>query len=166
MNGAYRFGEYRINSAQRELWRGDERITLPPQVFDFLAYLVEHHDRAVGREEIVAAVWGKTEVSDTLLGQTVLRIRRELGDDAKQQRVLRTIPRFGYRWAAPLEAEPEVVRADVVASPAVPDSPDPVASSTVEIETGVAVARARLRFIRRRRVCGCDRVSLVLGSFA
>src|ERR1700754_2358119 len=110
MNGVYRFGEYRINAAQRELWRGDQRIALPPQVFDFLAYLVQHHDRAVGREEIVAAVWGKTEVSDTLLGQTVLRIRRELGDDAKQQRVLRTIPRFGYRWAAPLEPDETTAR--------------------------------------------------------
>ena len=133
MNGVYRFGDYRINTAQRELWRGDARITLPPQVFDFLAYLVEHNDRAVGREEIVAAVWGKTEVSDTLLGQTVLRIRRELGDDAKEQRVLRTIPRFGYRWAAPLEPEEDIVRAEVVETPAISlITPETVARSKAD----------------------------------
>lgn len=105
MNRSFIFGEYRINPARRELWRGDRLIALPPQVFDCLTYLIERHDRAVGRDELVAAVWGKTEVSDTLLGQTVLRIRRELGDDAKEQRLLRTIPRFGYRWAALLEIE-------------------------------------------------------------
>ncbi|HEX3125120.1 MAG TPA: winged helix-turn-helix domain-containing protein [Rhodanobacteraceae bacterium] len=105
MNRSYRFGEFRIIPALRELWRGDRLITLPPQVFECLTYLIEHHDRAVGRDELVAAVWGKTEISDTLLGQTILRIRRDLGDDAKVQGLLRTIPRFGYRWVAPLDIE-------------------------------------------------------------
>src|SRR3954466_11516610 len=104
MSRSYRFGEYRVNPASRELWRDDRLIALPPHVFDCMVYLLERHDRAVGRDELVAAVWGKTEVSDTLLGQTVLRLRRELGDDAKEQRVLRTIPRFGYRWMAALDA--------------------------------------------------------------
>jgi DNA-binding winged helix-turn-helix (wHTH) protein len=103
MGDSYQFGDCRITPARRELWRAGKLVALPPQVFDFLSYLIEHHDRAVGRDELVAAVWGKTEVSDTLLGQTVLRLRRELGDDAKEQRLLRTIPRFGYRWVAPLE---------------------------------------------------------------
>ncbi|MFC4821455.1 winged helix-turn-helix domain-containing protein [Dokdonella ginsengisoli] len=98
----YRFGEFRVDPVARELWRGDQLVALPPHVFDCLAYLIARHDRAVGRDELVAAVWGRTEVSDTLLGQTVLRIRRELGDDGKDPHVLRTIPRFGYRWVAPL----------------------------------------------------------------
>lgn len=104
----YRFGDFRVNPASRELWRGDRLVALPPHVFDCVAYLIERHDRAVGRDELVAAVWGKTEINDTLLGQTIMRIRRELGDDAKGQRVLRTIPRFGYRWVAPLSAEDAV----------------------------------------------------------
>ncbi len=103
-HATYCFGDCRIDPVVRELWRGGNLVALPPQVFDCLAYLVEHHDRAVGRDELVAAVWGKTEISDTLLGQTMLRIRRELGDDGKEQRIVRTIPRFGYRWVAPLDA--------------------------------------------------------------
>ncbi|MEO8803364.1 MAG: winged helix-turn-helix domain-containing protein [Rudaea sp.] len=103
MSVSYHFAEYRLNPALRELWRADQLLVLPPHVFDCLAYLVERHERAVGRDELVAAVWGRTEISDTLLGQTVLRIRRELGDDAKAQNMLRTIPRFGYRWVAPLD---------------------------------------------------------------
>lgn len=103
MNVSYSFAEYRLIPALRELWRADHLLVLPPHVFDCLAYLVERHDRAVGRDELVAAVWGKTEISDTLLGQTILRIRRDLGDDAKAQTMLRTIPRFGYRWVAPMQ---------------------------------------------------------------
>lgn len=101
----YIFGDFRVDPASRELRRGNRLIALPPHVFDCLTYLIERHERAVGRDELVAAVWGRTEISDTLLGQTVLRIRRELGDDAKEQRLLRTIPRFGYRWVAALHVQ-------------------------------------------------------------
>ncbi len=96
----YSFGGFRLDPAGRELWQGERLLALPPHVFDGLAYLVEHRERAVGRDELVAAVWGRTEVSDTLIGQTVMRIRRELGDDGKEQRIVRTIPRFGFRWIA------------------------------------------------------------------
>jgi len=105
MTGGYRFGEFRVHPASRQLWRGERLVALPPPVFDCLTYLIEHHDRAVGRDELVAAVWGKSEISDTLLRQTILRIRRELGDEGKEQRVLRTIQRFGYHWVAPLESD-------------------------------------------------------------
>jgi DNA-binding winged helix-turn-helix (wHTH) protein len=111
----YHSGNCRVDPVARELWRDGHLVELPPQVFDCLAYLIGHHDRAVGRDELVAAVWGKTEVSDTLLGQTMLRIRRELGDDGKEQRIVRTIPRFGYRWVAPLET---VASVDASSSPA------------------------------------------------
>lgn len=118
----HRFAEYSIDAVAREFRRAGQLVELPPQVFDCLAYLIERHDRAVGRDELVAAVWGRSEVSDTLLGQTILRIRRELGDDGKDPHVLRTIPRFGYRWVAPVEtsvaaAAPEPVAGEVARSP-------------------------------------------------
>ncbi|MGN6521264.1 MAG: winged helix-turn-helix domain-containing protein, partial [Dokdonella sp.] len=95
-----RFGDGRIDIAARELWRGDRRIDLPPTVFDCIAYLAAHRDRAVGRDELVAAVWGKTAVSDTMLGKAILAARRATGDSAQAQALLRTVPRYGYRWVA------------------------------------------------------------------
>jgi DNA-binding winged helix-turn-helix (wHTH) protein/tetratricopeptide (TPR) repeat protein len=102
----YVFGDCRIDPSARELRRAEDLVVLSPKVFDCLAYLAEHRDRAVGRDELVAAVWGKTEISDTLLGQTILKARRAVGDSASEQRVLRTIPRFGYAWVAELAEEP------------------------------------------------------------
>ena len=136
MSRSYQFGNSRISPARRELWRAGKLVALPPQAFDFLAYLIEHHDRAVGRDELVAAVWGKTEVSDTLLGQTVLRLRRELGDDAKEQRLLRTIPRFGYRWVAPFEID------DAEAALAQPTQTQLVAETT-PVANAMPASRAR-----------------------
>ncbi len=134
----YRFGDCRIDPAIRELWRSDSLVSLPPHVFDCLAYLVEHHDRAIGRDELVAAVWGRTEVSDTLLGQTMLRIRRELGDDGREQRIVRTIPRFGYRWVAPMDVVPRqsVAGGDAAVPAAVAASPMP----TVDLSSATAVS--------------------------
>lgn len=99
------FGEYRVDPAARELQRGDALLQLSPKVFDCLAYLIEHRDRAVGRDELIAAVWGRVDVSDTLLGQTVLKARRAVGDTGNEQHAIRTVPRFGYRWVAPIRAE-------------------------------------------------------------
>ena len=78
----YRFGDCRIDLAARELRRGGDLVVLSPRVFDCLALLIAHRDRAVGRDELVAHVWGKTEVTDTLLGQTILKARRAVGDSA------------------------------------------------------------------------------------
>ena len=96
MNRSYRFGEFRILPALRELWRGDRLITLPPQVFDCLAYLIEHHDRAVGHDELVSAVWGKTEISEALLRQAILRIRRKGSRKERQTSQPKETPHHGY----------------------------------------------------------------------
>lgn len=95
------FGDCSINIAARELLRGGERVNLSPIVFDCIAYLIQHRERAVGRDELVAAVWGKASVSDAVMGKTILTARRAIGDTAEDQRFLRTVPRFGYQWGAP-----------------------------------------------------------------
>ena len=95
-----RFGDCTLDIAARELRRAGERVDLPPVVFDCIAYLVAHRDRAVGRDELVAAVWAKATISDTMLGKAILAARRAVGDTAEAQAFLRTVPRFGYHWVA------------------------------------------------------------------
>jgi DNA-binding winged helix-turn-helix (wHTH) protein/tetratricopeptide (TPR) repeat protein len=116
---SFSFGEYRLDTARRELWRGDELVALPTKVFDCIAYLAEHRDRAVGRDELIAAVWGRTDVTDNLLDQIMLRARRAVGDVNGERHVIRTIPRFGFNWVAPTEtsaspAEPANAPGEVV----------------------------------------------------
>ena len=96
----YQFDRFRLDPATRELYKDSDRIILPGSAFDCLVYLVEHSDRAVGRDELISAVWGRTDVSDTQLSQAVVRVRRALGDTGGAQTTIRTIPRFGYRWVA------------------------------------------------------------------
>ncbi|MBA8887411.1 DNA-binding winged helix-turn-helix (wHTH) protein/tetratricopeptide (TPR) repeat protein [Dokdonella fugitiva] len=99
----YRFGDYRLAPAARELWYGEQLVALPPKSLDCLIWLVEHRERAVGRDELISAVWGRVDVSDDVLAQTLLRARRAVGDTGNEQRAIRTVPRFGYRWVLAVE---------------------------------------------------------------
>jgi DNA-binding winged helix-turn-helix (wHTH) protein/tetratricopeptide (TPR) repeat protein len=96
----YRFTGFELDALARELRRGDDAVALPLKSFECLVYLLEHRERAVGRDELISAVWGRIDVSDALLGQTLARARRAVGDTGDDQRVIRTVPRFGYHWVA------------------------------------------------------------------
>ncbi|MCS4280103.1 DNA-binding winged helix-turn-helix (wHTH) protein/tetratricopeptide (TPR) repeat protein [Stenotrophomonas rhizophila] len=99
----YRFGEFQLDPAVRELSRSGERLALPLKSLECVVYLVTHRERAVGRDELVSAVWGRADVSDTVITQTMRRARKALDDAGDRQTMIRTVPGFGYRWAAPVE---------------------------------------------------------------
>jgi DNA-binding winged helix-turn-helix (wHTH) protein/tetratricopeptide (TPR) repeat protein len=120
----YRFGEYRLELDKRELWRGTAIVPLQLKVFDTLAYLIEHRERAVGRDELISAVWGKADVSDNVLAQIVARARHAVGDSGDEQRLIRTVLRFGYRWVAEMEADVEIEEVEAAASPPSPEEPE------------------------------------------
>jgi len=101
----YRFGPYRLDPAARELRRDGERVAATQKVIDALVWLIEHRDRAVGRDELIAAVWDRIDVSDTHLGKTMFQVRRAVGDSGDDQGMILTVPRFGYRWIAPVIVE-------------------------------------------------------------
>jgi DNA-binding winged helix-turn-helix (wHTH) protein/tetratricopeptide (TPR) repeat protein len=103
----FHFGRYRLSPATRELRRDGDAVAIPARVFDCIVYLIEHRVRAVGRDEIGAAIWGKADVSEALLTKTILRARRLLGDDAGDQGFIRTVPRFGYHWTGAVRVESE-----------------------------------------------------------
>jgi DNA-binding winged helix-turn-helix (wHTH) protein/tetratricopeptide (TPR) repeat protein len=117
---SYTFGTYTVDLARREIHRGDDRLDVPAKVFDCVTYLIEHRDRAVGRDELISAVWGRADISDNLLAQIVLRARRSFDDDADAQKYIRTITGFGYRWVnddAPAQRTPATTPAVAVAAP-------------------------------------------------
>jgi DNA-binding winged helix-turn-helix (wHTH) protein/tetratricopeptide (TPR) repeat protein len=125
----HEFGQFRFVASARELWRGDRRVDLPRRTFECLEHLIAHRDRAVGRDELVAAIFGRTNVSDAQLGQIVLRARRAVDDDGNAQRAIRTIPGYGYRWVADVrERTSEAAARDGVASRALASSTQPASA--------------------------------------
>ena len=113
----FRFADFVLDVATRELRRRGEAVAVPPRSFDVIAYLVAHRDRAVGRDELVSAVWGRTAVSDTVLGKAILGARRALEDTVDAPRFIRTVSRFGYHWIAAVEEGDGDAAAAAVAPP-------------------------------------------------
>lgn len=131
----FRFGTCRLDLAARELHRDGQLVPMSPKVFDCLAWLVEHRDRAVGRDELSAAVWGKADVTDNQLDQLIRSLRRVVNDTGSDQEVIRTVPRFGYRWVAELRPDlPDT--GPIEALPAALPLPAPSGPATGPLRSG------------------------------
>lgn len=155
----YRFGDYELRPHSRELLYGGAPVSLPLKSFDCLVYLIQRSHRAVGRDELISAVWGRADVSDALLGQTLARARRAVGDSGEAQSVIRTVAGYGYQWVAPVStADAPTSEAPAPAEP--PSSPDAadtaaVVASSRTVRRAVAAALALLvaiaafAFVRR-----------------
>jgi TolB-like protein/cytochrome c-type biogenesis protein CcmH/NrfG len=97
------FEGYVLDTNTRELRRGPEQIAIEPQVLDLLAYLVEHRDRVVTKDDLIASIWGGRAVSDTALTSRIYAARKAIGDTGRDQNLIRTIARKGLRFIGTLD---------------------------------------------------------------
>lgn len=100
----YRFDNFVLHPGARLLRRDQVELDVPRKVFDCLAYLIEHRDRAIARDELIDVVWKRSNVSDNQLAHAIADLRRLLLDDGASQRLIRTVPGFGYHWTGSVDA--------------------------------------------------------------
>ena len=106
MAGAqFRFGLYAFDAAKLELRREGVLVRLPSQPAQLLAALLERADQVVSRDELRAALWGdKTFVDfENGLNFCISQVRSALQDDPAEPRYIRTIPKKGYQFIAPVQ---------------------------------------------------------------
>jgi DNA-binding winged helix-turn-helix (wHTH) protein len=94
----FRFGDFALDVARRELRRGAELIPVGPQVFDLLVYLVKHRERVVSKDDLFEAVWVGRTVSESTLTTHINAVRKAVGDSGDEQRLIRTVARKGFRF--------------------------------------------------------------------
>ena len=92
----YRFDHFVLDIQNRQLRRNDVPVRLSSRYFDVLVLLVSNAGQLVEKPRIFAEVWNDIIVSDTSLTQCIKSIRKQLGDDAKNPRYLKTVPKHGY----------------------------------------------------------------------
>ncbi len=100
----FRFGECELDVDSRALRRLDRSVSLQPRRFDMLVFLIEHRDRVVSREELLAALWTGEFVTASALGFCIKGVRAAIGDTGTGQRFIRTYRGRGYRFVADVEA--------------------------------------------------------------
>lgn len=94
----------RVSVAERRLYLSDVPVPINPLCFDAMTYLIANRHRAVGRDELVSAVWGKVSLSASAVPQCILRLRQTLRVSPAHAQAIRTVSRFGYQWVAPTVA--------------------------------------------------------------
>ena len=93
-----RFGRCVLDLDRLELRNGDNPVSLEPQVFSLLVYLLQNRDRVVSRDEIVDAVWNGRIVSEGTLNTRISGVRRAGVPNGTTQQVIKTYPRRGFRF--------------------------------------------------------------------
>jgi adenylate cyclase len=94
----YLFEDYAFDTDRRELHRGADVVSVAPQVFDLLDYLIRNRERVVSKDDLINAVWNGRSVSDAALTTRLNVARSAIGDSGEEQRLIRTLPRKGFRF--------------------------------------------------------------------
>lgn len=110
-NEFYEFGPFRIDVAERQLFRDGTEVPLTTKAFEVLVLLVRNSSRTVTRDEFMNEVWAEAVVEESNLSDNISTLRQILGDDAREPKYIRTIPKRGYRFVADVRqaAEPDLV---------------------------------------------------------
>jgi DNA-binding winged helix-turn-helix (wHTH) protein len=93
----FRFGDFSLDIAERQLKRGFETLRLAPKALDVLIVLVREHGRLVSKQELLARVWPNVFVHQGILTVHVAALRKVLGHAASAEWI-QTVPREGYRF--------------------------------------------------------------------
>ena len=99
------FGDTVLDPRRRELRRAGVLVEMEPQVFDLIEHLVRCRDRVVTKGELLASVWRGRVISDSTIDVRINAARRAIGDTGRDQRFIRTFPRKGFRFIAPVREE-------------------------------------------------------------
>ncbi len=97
------FADHVLDTDRRELQRSGELIAVEPQVFDLIVYLVRNRERVVSKDDLIEAVWGGRIVSESTLTSRINAARKAVGDSGEDQRIIRTIPRKGFRFVCNID---------------------------------------------------------------
>jgi TolB-like protein len=120
----YLFEEYAFDTDRRELHRGADVVSIAPQVFDLLDYLIRNRERVVSKDDLIKAIWDGRIVSDAALTTRVNVARSAIGDSGEEQRLIKTLPRKGLRFVGTVREAQRPLSVAVTDIPA--ERPKPV----------------------------------------
>jgi DNA-binding winged helix-turn-helix (wHTH) protein/tetratricopeptide (TPR) repeat protein len=107
---AYKFGDFLLSPADKQLLRVGKAVALPPKVFDTLLLLVESHARLVEKDDFLKRVWPDSFVEEVALAHCISHLRKALRDGTQGCTFIETVPKRGYRFVAAVEVVPAASR--------------------------------------------------------
>lgn len=109
----YLFAEYVFDTDRRGLHRGADVVSVAPQVFDLIDYLIRNRERVVSTDDLIKAIWNGRSVSDAALTTRLNAARIAIGDSGDEQRFIKTLQRKGFRFVGAVREAKEPAGATV-----------------------------------------------------
>lgn len=94
------FEEFTLDLGKAELRKRGVPVPVEPQVLDLITAFAQRPGTLLSRDDLIELVWGGRIVSDAAISSRISSARAVLGDDGNVQRVIRTVPRRGFRFEA------------------------------------------------------------------
>jgi TolB-like protein/DNA-binding winged helix-turn-helix (wHTH) protein len=139
------FRGFSLDTANQCLWRGPERVAIPPKPYDMLRHLVENPGRLVTQDELLEKLWPETYVNPELIRKYILDIRKILGDRPDKPEFIETVTKRGYRFIAPVIDE-------TAAEPRDWPTPQETEGKITEEKAGPDTARSELKSASGKRM--------------
>jgi len=98
--GLYLFDTFRVDPAERILFKGNREVPLTPKVFDTLLVLLENSNHVLTKKELMRQVWPDSFVEENNLAQNISILRKALGQSERGEHYIQTVPKRGYRFVA------------------------------------------------------------------
>jgi DNA-binding winged helix-turn-helix (wHTH) protein/predicted ATPase len=99
-NQPLHFGPYVVTGLNGQVLRRDRPLPLSPKAVAVLGVLASRAGQLVSKDELFAAVWAETVVSEGVLTNCIRELRQALGDTPAKPRYIETVHRRGYRFLA------------------------------------------------------------------
>ncbi|MEO8071805.1 MAG: winged helix-turn-helix domain-containing protein [Acidobacteriota bacterium] len=96
----FEFGDVRVEPSKFKIWKAGAELALEPKTFQVLLFLLENRGRLVEKNELLDAVWQDTFVTENAMTREIAKLRKALGDDAKETKYIQTVHTRGYRFIA------------------------------------------------------------------
>jgi DNA-binding winged helix-turn-helix (wHTH) protein len=106
----YRFGEFTLDEAVRQLSGNGTEVHLSPKAFELLTVLLANRARALSKADLQQHLWPSTFVEETNIAGLVAEVRRALRDPASSPRFVKTVYGFGYRFIGDVAADAATAR--------------------------------------------------------
>ena len=105
--GKFRLGQWLVDPQMGRISQADRQVELQPQVMDLLVFFAEHPGQVIGMDELHSNLWKDRIVTTASIYTSLKQLRAVLGDDARDPRYIKTIPKRGYQLIAAIEQENE-----------------------------------------------------------
>src|SRR2546423_12332534 len=96
----YEFGHFTLDETESRLLRDGQPVALAPKVLETLIVLIESSGHVVDKKVLMQRLWPDSFVEEANLAVNISPLRKALGDDENGERVIETVPKRGYRFAA------------------------------------------------------------------